>query len=76
MDSKDLTREQAKALGDRIRPMLVYVGAVLERMTRRGFSPDDPLLDATSQAFGGLKDMHTLLHYLSCKGGVCLGDRE
>ena len=76
MDSKDLTTAQAKELGDRVRPMLRYVGAVLERMTRRGFAPDDPLLDAASLAYGGLKDMHTLLHYLSLKRGVCLGERE
>ena len=47
MDSKDLTTTQAKELGDRIRPMLRYIGAVLERMTKRGFESDDPLVDAT-----------------------------
>jgi len=56
--------------------MLRYVGAVLERMTRQGFERDDPLLDATSQAYGGLKDMNTLLHSLSLKRGVCFGERE
>jgi hypothetical protein len=30
-------------------------------------------LNATNGAYGGLKDMHILLHYLSCKSGVCLG---
>jgi hypothetical protein len=54
MESKDLTREQAEELGDRIRPMLRYIGAVLERMTTRGFNLDDPLVDATRDAYGGL----------------------
>jgi len=45
-------------------------------MTKRGFDPTDPLLDATSMAYGGLKDMNTLLRYLSLKRGVCFGDRE
>jgi hypothetical protein len=53
MDSKDLTTTQAKELGERIRPMLRYVGTDLERMTRRGFAVDDPLLDATSHATAG-----------------------
>ena len=76
MDSKDLTITQAKELGERIRRMLRYVGAVLERMTKRGFEVDDPLFDATNMAYGGLKDMNTLLHYLSLKRGVCFGERE
>jgi hypothetical protein len=45
-------------------------------MTNRRFEPDDPLRDATSQAYGDLKDMNRLLHYLSLKRGVCMGERE
>jgi len=76
MESKDLTTTQAKTVGDRIRPMLRYIGALRDRMTRRGFELDDLLYQETCEAFDVLHRINVRLHYLSCKSGVCMGERE
>ena len=76
MESKDLTTVQAKVLGDRIRPMLAFIGALRDRMTRRGFELDDLLYQETCEAFDVLHRINVRVHYLSCKSGVGLGDRQ
>jgi hypothetical protein len=70
MQSNDLTREQARALKNKIQPMLGYMGRLKKRMARRGFLSQDPLLTKVCRAEDALHALHVEPHYLSCGGGV------
>ena len=50
MRAEDLTREQARALKNKLQPMLSYLGRLKERMRRKGFLVDDRLLSAVCRA--------------------------
>ena len=39
-------------------------------MEKRGFSPDDRLLQLVTQAQAVMQDLSMELHYVSCKRGV------
>jgi hypothetical protein len=73
MTSTDLTKDQAAAMQERIRQALVYVGAMRERMERRGLSPNDRLYRQTARAFDALHELHMGLHYVGC--GMRTGNR-
>ena len=45
MQTTDLTRDQARALKNKLQPMLGYLGRLKRRMMRRGFLNADPLLE-------------------------------
>jgi hypothetical protein len=62
----DLTREQAAALKNKLRPMLGYLGRLKRRMVQRGFLSGDPLLEAVVQAENAVHALHVQVHYLSC----------
>ena len=49
---------------------LVYLGALIDRMNRRGFSPDDRLFRRALEAFDKVHALNIELHYMSCKAGV------
>jgi hypothetical protein len=66
MQSSDLTNAQARALKNKIHPMLGYLGRLKRRMVRRGFLNDDPLLAAVVKAEDAMHAMHVETHYLSC----------
>ena len=66
MQADDLTREQAAALKNKLRPMLNYLGQLKRRMTYRGFLRGDPLLDAVVHAKNAVHALHVQVHYLSC----------
>jgi hypothetical protein len=66
MQSDDLTKEQARALKNKIRPTLDYLGRLKRRMVRRGFLNDDPLLTAVVKAEDAMHALHVEIHYLSC----------
>jgi hypothetical protein len=66
MTNADLTAEQARAIACRILPTLEYLGRLHERMLRRGFTADDPLmanvmiaLEAMRQLRAGLRKIET-----------------
>jgi hypothetical protein len=66
MQADDLTREQAAALKNKLRPMLNYLGRLKRRMVQRGFLSGDPLLEAVVQAENAVHALHVQTHYLSC----------
>jgi hypothetical protein len=61
MQSNDLTREQAKALQDRLDPMLAYLNKLRHRMQNKGFPLDDPLWLTVSKAQEALMQLMTEL---------------
>jgi hypothetical protein len=65
-----LTSEQAAALGEKIGPMLNYLGRLREWMTKVGFPMADPLYQTVRKAEVALQGLTTELHYLSCASGV------
>ena len=64
MQSHDLTRDQARALKNKLHPMLGYLGRLKRRMVRRGFLNDDPLLAAVVRAEEAMHALHVETHYL------------
>src|SRR6478735_7005031 len=70
MQSNDLTRDQARALKNKLHPMLGYLARVKRRMVRRGFLNDDPLLAAVVRAEDAMHALHVEVHYLGCDSGV------
>jgi hypothetical protein len=46
------------------------VPPLLNRMNKRRFPNDDPLLQSTLKAYDALHELHVNLHYLSCSCGV------
>ena len=76
MRCDNLTREQARALKNKLAPMLNYLGRLKKRMTCKGFPPDDPLLQATCKAEEAMHALSVGVHYLSCEGGVGREQRQ
>src|SRR3954447_17801180 len=74
MQADDLTREQAAALKNKLRPMLAYLGKLKRRMVQRGFFNEDPLLAAVVKAENELHALHCQVHYLSC--GEVVGENR
>lgn len=70
MQSNDLTKEQARALKNKLHPMLGYLGRLKKRMVRRGFLNDDPLLAAVCRAEDAMHALHVETHYLACGDSV------
>jgi hypothetical protein len=70
MQSDDLTPAQARALKNKLQPMLGYLNRLKHRMRRRGFLNDDPLLAAVCQAEEAMHALHVQTHYLTCGDSV------
>ena len=66
MRAEDLTRDQARALKNKLQPMLSYLGRLKERMRRRGFLAEDRLLQAVCRAEDGVHALSVEVHYLAC----------
>ena len=66
MQSTDLTREQARALKNKLAPMLGYLTRLRKRMAFKGFTQDDELLQAVQRAEMAMHQLHVAAHYLSC----------
>src|SRR5262245_2425750 len=62
----DLTREQARAIKKKIRPMLGYLNRLKKRMDRRKFPHNDPLFNEVVNAADALHRLNVSIHYLSC----------
>ena len=65
-----LTREQAKLVDNRLRPVLGYLNKMLERMNVVGFAPQDKLMRLVAEARDAMHGLCVELHYLSCGHGV------
>jgi hypothetical protein len=66
MNSDDLTPTQARALKNKLQPMLGYLNRLKHRMRKRGFLNDDPLLAAVCRAEEAMHELHVQIHYLAC----------
>jgi hypothetical protein len=66
MRSDDLTREQARALKNKLAPMLGYLSRLRKRMAYRGFTQDDELLQAVQKAEMAMHELHVAVHYIAC----------
>jgi hypothetical protein len=66
MQADDLTREQARALKNKLQPMLSYLGRLKDRMRRKGFVADDRLLAAVCRAEDSVHALSVEVHYLVC----------
>ena len=73
MNSDDLTPEQAKRVGEVVGRYLNYLGRLCDRMQRRGFPPDDPLVREVTEAWNATHALRVRLHYCSCTSGVYKG---
>jgi hypothetical protein len=76
MRSDDLTREQARALKNKLHPMLGYLSRLKRRMSYRGFLPDDELMQAVVRAEAAMHELHVLVHYISFGDTVMRERRE
>ncbi len=70
VNSSNITREQAAAMGRVIGRHLHYLNKLVKRLDRVGFSPTDPLYLAAHRAFDGVHGLSVNLHYLSCPPGT------
>jgi hypothetical protein len=61
-----LTPDQARALRDRVRPMLNYMRRFMARLDQRGFNPKGTLYQTAFSAYKALHRLHMDLHYRSC----------
>lgn len=66
MRSDDLT--DARALAERLRPMLGYLSRLTKRMEQERFPVDDELYLSARGAYNAMHDLTVKTHYLSCKG--------
>jgi hypothetical protein len=68
MRSDDLTREQARALKNKIGPMVAYLSRLHNRMGYSGFPEDDPLKLAVVRALNAMHDLHMEVQCRSIDG--------
>jgi hypothetical protein len=64
MNADDLTRAQARALKNKLTPMVDYLNRLGKRMSSRGFPPDDPAMVLVANA---LKAMYELQTEMQCR---------
>ena len=67
----ELTRDQSDALLAKLRPTLLYLNRLVDRMDKAGFAPDGDL-----RSFTARDAMHRLtveIHYVSCRGSAGRG---
>jgi hypothetical protein len=57
MESKDLTRDQAKAIQRQLEPALAYLHKLRHRMQNKNFPLDDPLWLTVSKATSAMQDL-------------------
>jgi hypothetical protein len=66
MRSNDVIRDQARALKNKLQPMLGYLSRLRKRMAYRGFTQDDPLLRAMQKTEMAMHELHVAAHHLAC----------
>jgi hypothetical protein len=70
VEAGDFTPAQAAVIRDKVRPILVYLRRLVQRMQKRRFPPDDRFLRTTLAAYDAIHEPHVEVHYLSCTSGV------
>lgn len=74
MRPRNLTRKQAEALQDRIRPMLSFLYRCRRRLEILDFREDSEIFQSVDKAHRALHSLHVTLIYESCGRGV--GERS
>jgi hypothetical protein len=62
MTHRDLTADQARTIAGKIVPTLAYLGRLTDRMRRRGFAADDPLMVKAAFALEAVRQLRAALH--------------
>jgi hypothetical protein len=75
MDSRDLTRRQLDSISAQLRPMLVYLRKLDNRMQAQAFPPDDEMFAATKEAYAAVHKLSVRTHYLRCGVGLTSEER-
>jgi hypothetical protein len=70
MDSRVISPAAADALMRQVGAHLNWLGRLRRRMELLGFSPEDPLYRACSEAYNAMQELHVRAHYASCTSGV------
>ena len=70
LERKRLTREQARELGERLRPMLVFLLRFRDRLKYTGFEPDGELYRVADKAHDAVHHLSVVLHYESVPRGA------
>jgi hypothetical protein len=69
MDRDSVTKDQAKKINASVQPNLNYLFRLRERMVKKGFPPNDPLMKLVENAYDSVQRLFIELHYyLSCDG--------
>jgi hypothetical protein len=68
MDSRDLTPDQLIRIRDALGTHLVTLQGIARALERR--VPGMPVVKAAEDAYGSLRDLWVVTHYLSCASGV------
>jgi hypothetical protein len=66
MRSDDLTPKQYERLREKIRPMKAYLARLVQRMNKRRFPREDPLMQKVLAASAAIHDLDIHVHYGSC----------
>ncbi len=69
MTDNRITIEQAAALGEKIGPMLAYLGRLQQRMDKTGRHADE-LYPLVEKAHNAIHHLSVELHYRTCRSGV------
>jgi hypothetical protein len=70
MRAEDLTRDQAHAIHERLRPMAAYLTLLEERMEQRDFPRDDKLYRVVKRVRDAVQDVFLETHALGTPGMV------
>ncbi len=70
MDSPKLTREQADAFREKVRPILHYFNRCVRRLEVKNFTDKSELFRAVKKARDALFALHVDLIYLACGRGA------
>jgi hypothetical protein len=70
MDTRPLSREEAKALGQSLGPRMFCLNRLCDRMNHMGIDPEDEVFMAARQAENAMHSLGVLAHYRSCENGV------
>jgi hypothetical protein len=65
-----LTKAQAAAFCQRVRPMLRFLYLCRKRLDTRGFDPHGKLFTIVDKAYNAVHSLHVELHYQSIDHGV------
>lgn len=66
MNSRDLTKAQANAVHEQLRPMVGHLHKLQDRMDQRGFPIDDELYLLVKKAREAMDELFIATHYLGC----------